>query len=628
MTTNLVYIHIGENLPTYIYDSIYQSLLVSPNTKIYVILNDSNIDNFRGTLSTFNLNLYLKTPINLNMHVECIPLSILKMPQDYLQFIQSLPDNTKQFRDAFWISTTARFFYIESLMELFKLRRVYHIENDIMIYENLNDIPVNINSMYMVKDSYDRVIPSILFIPDCSHLNRLNNHMLKQLKQTKSLMNDMQLLGSYKASHVSYFPFDFTNDSSFIMDGAAIGQFLGGIDPRNLPEFQNRNEHQQTFLSIDNPTVGFINETCTFKPNSITIFKKDLHLDNITIPVQTFYGQKDQGNNIQLKQINNLHIHSKQLYQFSSLNTLKYKELISGDRVVSLCDFVLMTQDIFTYHHNLDKFVDTNKIIIIKNFESVNIKTLNSIFKEPKKKTIKLFIYTHILDYFIKYILPGLNDSLSYILYLHNSDHEFKQTHMNVLSKHNKIKRIYAQNTSVINEKCSLLPIGIANSMFKHGDLISLYSVMSKTYYKKKIRGLYININPNTYPYRHTVLQEIKQRPDDFIVSSNKLYKDYLEELSSYRFCLCVRGNGIACHREWESLYLGVIPVIINNKYTNTSAYVSHLKQLNIPFYEIKEDNLEKYSENFFNEELYNKIIQTSGNSIFNNKALKLNNYS
>lgn len=627
MTTNLIYIHIGENLPTYIYDSIYQSLLVSPDTKIYVILNDSNIENFRGTLSTFNLNLYLKTPINLNMHVECIPLSILKMPQDYVQFIENLPDNTKQFREAFWISTTARFFYIESLMELFKLRRVYHIENDIMIYENLNDIPVNINSMYMVKDSYDRVIPSILFIPDCSHLNRLNNHMLKQLKQAKSLMNDMQLLGSYRASHVSYFPFDFTNDSSFIMDGAAIGQFLGGIDPRNLPEFQNRNEHQQTFLSIDNPTVGFINETCTFKPNSITIFKKDLHFDNITIPVQTYYGQKDQGNNIQLKQINNLHIHSKQLYQFSSLNSLKYKDLISGDRVVSVCDFALMTQDIFLYHHNLDKFVDTNKIVIIKNFESVNIKTLNSIFKEPKKKIIKLFIYTHILDHFIKYILPELDSSLSYILYLHNSDHEFKQTHMNELTKHNKIKRIYAQNTSVINEKCSLLPIGIANSMFKHGDLISLYSIMSKTYYKKKTRGLYININPNTYPYRHNVLQDIKQRPDDFIVSSNKLYKDYLEELSSYRFCLCVRGNGIACHREWESLYLGVIPVIINNKFTNTSAYISHLKQLNIPFYEIREDNLDKYSENFFNEELYNKIIQASGNSIFNNKALKLNHY-
>ena len=60
MTTNLIYIHIGENLPPYIYDSIYQSLLVSPQTKIYVILNDSNIDAFRGVISTLNLNLYLK----------------------------------------------------------------------------------------------------------------------------------------------------------------------------------------------------------------------------------------------------------------------------------------------------------------------------------------------------------------------------------------------------------------------------------------------------------------------------------------------------------------------------------------------------------------------------------------
>lgn len=627
MTTNLIYIHIGENLPKYIYDSIYQTLLVSPNTKIYVILNDSNIETFRGVISTFNLNLYLKSPININMHIECVPLSILKVPEEYSSFINNLPDTTKQFREAFWISTTARFFYIESLMELFKLRNVYHIENDIMIYENLNDIPVNKNTMYMVKDSYDRVIPSILYIPDCSHLNRLNAHMLKQLKQSKNLMNDMQLLGSYRANHVSYFPFDFTNDSSFIMDGAAIGQYLGGIDPRNLPEFNNRNEREQTFLTIDNPTIGFINETCTFKPNSISIFKKDLHFDNINVPVQLFYGKKESGNNIQLKQINNLHIHSKQLYQFSSVNNLKYKDLISGDRVVSLCDFVLMTQDIFLYHHNLDKFIDTNKIIIIKNFETINTRALNSFFRETKKKTIKLFVYTHILDHFIKYILPHLDNQLSYVLYLHNSDHEFKEFHMKELEKYSYIKKIYAQNTSVINERCNLLPIGIANSMFNHGDLISLYTVMANSYYKKKIHGLYININPNTYPYRHTVLQEIKQRPDDFIVASNKLYKDYLEELSKYRFCLCVRGNGLACHREWESLYLGVIPVIINNKYTNTSAYVNYLKALNIPFFEIKEDNLDKYSENFFNEELYNKIIQSHG-GIYNNKALKLNYYN
>ena len=164
--------------------------------------------------------------------------------------------------------------------------------------------------------------------------------------------------------------------------------------------------------------------------------------------------------------------------------------------------------------------------------------------------------------------------------------------------------------------------------MFRHGDLISLYGCLSKTYYIKKTKGIYININPNTYPYRYTVLNELKNRGNDFnITSASKPYSEYLDELSTHRFCLCVRGNGIACHREWESLYLGVIPVIINNKNTNLDAYVKYLQDLNLPFYEIKEENFDRYNDEFFNEELYKKIMYVCGNSIYNSEALKLNFY-
>jgi hypothetical protein len=561
------------------------------------------------------------------MHIECIPLSILQIPTAYTNFINNLPEETKKFRDSFWISTTARFFYIESLMELFKLKNVYHIENDIMIYENLNDIPVNKNVMYMVKDAPNRVIPSILYIPDCSHLNRLNNHMINVLKTSTSLVNDMELLGTYSSNHIEFFPFDFSTTSQFIMDGAAIGQYVGGIDPRNIPNFKNKPEIEQDLLTLDNPTIGFVNETSTFKPNTIQIFKKGLHINNINIPINLYYGQVESGNIIDLKQINNLHIHSKQLYQFSSINNLKYNELISGDRIVSLCDFILLTQDIYHYHQNLEHFIDINKIIIVKNFQTVDINSLNKYFKELRKNTIKLFIYTHILDHFIEYILPKLDKTLSYVIYLHNSDHEVTQKHIEVLTNYDCIENIYAQNISFYHSKVQLLPIGIANSMFKHGDLLSIYKTMSETYYKIKHKGLYININPATYPYRHTVLQEIKQRPNDFVISSGKPYKDYLEELSQHRFCLCVRGNGIACHREWESLYLGVIPVIINNQYTNTSVYVKYLKELGIPFYEIKEDTLDKYSDDFFNEELYKKIMLNHQSSVLSIPALKLQYY-
>ena len=43
-----------------------------------------------------------------------------------------------EFRDGFWVSTTARFFYIHIFMKIFDIQNVFHIENDVMLYKKTN----------------------------------------------------------------------------------------------------------------------------------------------------------------------------------------------------------------------------------------------------------------------------------------------------------------------------------------------------------------------------------------------------------------------------------------------------------------------------------------------------------
>jgi len=38
--------------------------------------------------------------------------------------------------------------------------------------------------------------------------------------------------------------------------------------------------------------------------------------------------------------------------------------------------------------------------------------------------------------------------------------------------------------------------------------------------------------------------------------------KGYLETLSKHKFVASPEGNGIDCHRTWEAIYLGVIPIV------------------------------------------------------------------
>lgn len=606
---NLVQIHIGKQLPNYLFDNIYQTLLLNnyPEFTLYMLIEPETVDTFNKILNTLNIDTSNVKCISINSTNEKIEL--------YKSFIKKF--NLPVFRDNFWTSTTTRFFYMEEFMRLYNIENMFHIENDIMIYEDFRQL--QLDSLYMVQDNPERVIPSIIYFPNLQSFELLNNYILNELKNTRVFLNDMVLLGKYPSKKT--FNIFIDNQSKYIFDGAAIGQFLGGVDPKNLPLARN-----ETLKRINNPSKGFINESCVFKiTDDMTFFRKKVYISNRKQPLDLIYCTKpkqDSGSDQHnyLKQVFNIHVHSKELYQFSSIFDMKYNHIITGDRIVSFCDLVLTTPSIFNYHKN----VSSENMILVNDFSNIDINNLNEIIRNLGKDTIKLFVYTHTLELFVKHILFKLYNKVKYIIYLHNSDHSLENDiNYNKLSDCKLIKHVYAQNINCeLNPKFSLLPIGLANSMFKHGNKISLYTVMADTFNKKKTNNIYININPNTFHYRRTFLSKLQEQDQQ----PNLPFKDYLYKLSSHYFCLCIRGNGQATHREFEALYLNVVPIFINNKYTKMDNYIQYFKQLDLPFYEIKDDSIDTIIEKYFKTDFFNKELYDTFD-FTNTDSLKIDNY-
>ena len=618
---SLIYVHIGDSLPEYIYHSIYQSLLINKGTNmiIYVILDDTYIPLFKQTISEFNLSID---------RIICISTKSLDSESihRYMNLIETKFKDCfySQFRNGFWISTTLRFFYIHSLIKKLNLNNVFHIENDVMIYSSIETILYEViknKEIYLVKDSPNRVIPSIIYFPNEEKTTKLIEYIIDYIGKTSEFKNDMDILGSYQ--DCDFFP--LTN-KEYIFDGAAYGQYLGGIDHRNLQIYNKANSNEKLLIEYNNPSVSFINETSFVKPNDYLFIKKKVVTDHHTIPLNIYICREN--GKVNLSQVANLHIHSKQLYQFSSIFDNKFTDIITGDRILSLCDFVILTDDIYNYHKNIEKYISIDRIIKINNTNIINVDKLNTIFKYyiKERRPIKLFIYTHILDVFIKKILDKLSTDYKYIIYLHNSDHTFDNT---LLLESNKIQHVYAQNVNVpLQNKLTLLPIGIANSMWNHGDLLKLFTVMKNSYLYKKTKNIYVNINPNTYSYRKVLLDKFKET-NCYTLSSGKEYIEYLKELAQHRFCLCIRGNGEDTHRLWESIYVGSVPVFINNKATKMDNHINYFRQLDLPFVEIKDDDLDlmckKWNDTVFDEALYQKILNKI--NIYNLDALKISNY-
>ena len=201
----------------------------------------------------------------------------------------------KKYRNGFWNNCSKRLFLLYEYMKRDNIQNVIHLENDVLLYNKMN---YNFeNKVYLTMDAENRCIPGIIYIPDY----KLFDNLINNYDYTKNDMINMSNFYKNNTDIVETFP--IINDSiekciynknfnifNSIFDGAAIGQYLGGVDPRNKK----------------GNTIGFINETCVIKYNNYTF--KWIKEDKFKLPYIIIDDK--------LILVNNLHIHCKNLKKF------------------------------------------------------------------------------------------------------------------------------------------------------------------------------------------------------------------------------------------------------------------------------------------------------------------------
>lgn len=288
---HIVLVSIG-NFQEYILVNIRQLLRLG-HTSIFVIVNPEFLPYF--------------APFPPEM-VHCIDVTTLYDTFNYQEKTQL----DGHFRGGFTVFTSSRFFYIHAFMKKHGVERVLHLENDVLLYYNSTQTLANKldqEHIYIPVDSYHRAIASIVYIPTADLLGSLLEHYPHD-------QNDMVAFSTL----VRRFPEKFctfpigpstlaTNPEQafvtqnwaqfrMVFDAAAMGQYLGGVDPRNA----------------SGDTTGFVNETCVLKYHDcggrfVWDHGDDEGVDDpIRRPYLEFQGE--------VYPIFNLHIHCKNLERF------------------------------------------------------------------------------------------------------------------------------------------------------------------------------------------------------------------------------------------------------------------------------------------------------------------------
>lgn len=229
-------------------------------------------------------------------------------------------------------------------------------------------------------------------------------------------------------------------------------------------------------------------------------------------------------------------------------------QYITGERIQELCDVYCGLAEDFCYNNRIlaqpEKYHDLAS-------------PLPSQWDNPPL----VFCYAHRLRDFRRWLACSARP---FTLVTHNSDENITGSYADFL-EHPHIKAMYSQNVLYDHPRLYCLPIGIANSMWKHGNLEVLHAAVKETVGAPKTQEIYFYFSMFTnFADRRACRTACEEK--GLIFGSPQPHATYLQSLASYKYAICPAGNGIDSHRLWECLYLGVIPILLKNTFTQKFA--------------------------------------------------------
>jgi len=169
---------------------------------------------------------------------------------------------------------------------------------------------------------------------------------------------------------------------------------------------------------------------------------------------------------------------------------------------------------------------------------------------------------------YINYLFEWLNRECKtqHNLITHHSDYPIDEARFN--KKPKCIKKWYAINPTVSHPDLIAIPLGLKTH--KEPFLEPQYKTewfafnIERLRQNKKENNIYCNWGVTNIE-RMYVIDKLKHAKVEFTHDDNKPFEQYIENMSRHKFVISPPGNGIDCHRTWEALYVGSIPIVIKN---------------------------------------------------------------
>lgn len=188
------------------------------------------------------------------------------------------------------------------------------------------------------------------------------------------------------------------------------------------------------------------------------------------------------------------------------------------------------------------------------------------------KSSVIVYIKSELFKYFLDKIESLIKTKFTEVKLIITED-DVLLNEKSIKNLDNQKYKIFASNCLSSNRKIFPIPLGLERMAYKSSGTIKQFQSKYSTKVSKRPWDVVVCWNDQTNSNRFNLKNKFRDRENILVIdkriSSYTLHKIYRKTL----FVPSPAGNGLDCHRTWEALYLGAVPVVLESEFTGDDSW-------------------------------------------------------
>ena len=191
---------------------------------------------------------------------------------------------------------------------------------------------------------------------------------------------------------------------------------------------------------------------------------------------------------------------------------------------------------------------------------------LKKFIGENSNKYTTVYLVGDLIDQFIE-----SREQISNIDTLVIGESDATQYEKNLSKLYSKVGKIFSNNLVGKSDRCFPVPLGIERQAYRSAGRVRNFQKKYDTNISNRTIPFLIAWNDATNTKRPIYRAEFQNHSDSLVINQRVHASTIHKLMRKTMFVPSPAGNGIDCHRTWEALYLGAVPVVLRSEYFGES---------------------------------------------------------